>query len=124
MFDSVVYVLFLPLGVALLVFCNFGRAEEGERIPAVSGSIPFFGHVFEMMKGSPWDVMTRWVMKYGMIYKFHLFGSDCICVSDPALLRIILQTNYLNYKKDLEWTYKPFMTLLGSGLVTADGKNH
>ena len=124
MFDSVVYVLFLPLGVALLVFYNFGRAEVGERIPAVSGSIPFFGHVFEMMKGSPWDVMTRWVMKYGMIYKFHLFGSDCICVSDPALLRIILQTNYLNYKKDLEWTYKPFMTLLGSGLVTADGKNH
>jgi len=77
-----------------------------------------------MLEGSPWDVMTRWVIRYGMIYKFHLFGSDCVCVSDPALLKVLLQTNYLNFKKDLKWTYKPFMAILGSGLVTADGQNH
>jgi cytochrome P450 len=63
------------------------------------------------------------VLEYGTIFKFHLFGSDAVCVSDPDLLKIILQTNLLNYKKDLDWTYKPFMVLLGSGLVTADGTN-
>lgn len=36
----------------------------------------------------------------------------------------MLQTNLLNYKKDLEWTYKPFLAILGKGLVTADGHNH
>lgn len=93
------------------------------KIPSVSGGYPFFGHVFEMIKGSPWDTMTRWMLKHGTIYKFHLFGSDAICLSDPTLLQIVLQTNYTVFKKDLEWTYKPFMVLLGTGLVTADGKD-
>ena len=61
---------------------------------------------------------------YGLIYRFHLFGSDCVCVADPELLKVMLQTKLEIYKKDLEWTYKPFLVLLGSGLVTADGKNH
>ena len=119
-----IYVLIaLGIMVSVFLFCKV-KFKDGRNIPVVSGSFPFFGHVFEMLEGSPWDVLTRWVMQYGMIYKFHLFGSDCVCVSDPALLRVILQTNYLNYKKDLKWTYKPFMALLGSGLVSAEGQNH
>ena len=60
-------------------------------------------------------------MKYGTICRFHLFGSDAICLSDPTLLKTVLQTDYSTFKKDLEWTYKPFMVILGNGLVTADG---
>lgn len=93
------------------------------KVPSVGGGLPFIGHAFTMIKGSPWDTMSRWVLEYGMIYKFHLFGSDAVCVSDPALLKIILQTKLAIFKKDLEWTYKPFMVLLGNGLVTADGKS-
>lgn len=62
--------------------------------------------------------------EYGLIYRFHLFGSDCVCVADPELLKVMLQTKLEIYKKDLEWTYKPFLVLLGAGLVTADGKEH
>ena len=93
------------------------------KIPRVTGGIPFFGQVFDMIKGSPWDTMTTWVMKFGTIYRIHLFGSDAIVVSDPTLLKTVLQTHYDIFKKDLEWTYKPFMVILGNGLVTADGKS-
>ena len=43
-------------------------------------------------------------------------------MSDPALLTEILQTKLNNFKKDKQWTYKPFLEILGNGLVTAEGK--
>eukprot|EP01035_Chromulina_nebulosa_P020002 gene20002-25975_t len=90
-------------------------------IPRVKGGYPFFGQVFKMVSGSPWDTMTEWSRIYGSIYQFHLFGSDAVVVSDPELLRIILSTKLSIFKKDLQWTYKPFLVLLGNGIVTADG---
>eukprot|EP01041_Mallomonas_annulata_P012731 gene12731-26816_t len=92
-------------------------------LPLVQGGLPVLGQVFVMLKGSPWDTMTAWALKYGMSYSFHLFGSDPICVADPKLLKVILHTKMTVFKKDTEWTYKPFLVLLGSGLVTADGHN-
>ena len=76
-----------------------------------------------MVKGSPWDHMAKWAVTYGTIYKLHLFGSDAYVVSDPELLKIVLQTKLSIFKKDVDWTYKPFMVLLGNGLVTAEGAN-
>lgn len=116
----------LVLG-ALIFLINFvfgGKHHRGKKvIPSVKGGFPFFGQVFDMIKGSPWDTMSEWVSQYGMIYKFHLFGSDAICVSDPALLEIVLNHKQVVFRKDLEWTYKPFMVLLGNGLVTAHGES-
>ena len=34
---------------------------------------------------------------------------------------MILNTKLSIFKKDLEWTYRPFLVILGNGLVTADG---
>ena len=42
--------------------------------------------------GSPWDKFTVWSQQYGSIYRFRLFGSNSIYVSDPKLLKIILST--------------------------------
>eukprot|EP00981_Chlorochromonas_danica_P014356 scaffold7822_cov179-Ochromonas_danica.AAC.17 len=74
-----------------------------------------------MVKGSPWDTMAAWVRQYGTICQFHLFGSDAICLADPELLKIVLQTKLHSFQKDVEWTYRPFMVLLGSGIVTSEG---
>ena len=93
------------------------------KIPSVKGGLPFFGMVFEMLKGSPWDTMSQWVLKYGKIYKFSLFGSNAVVVADPELLKVILKEEFRIFKKDLEWTYQPFLVILGNGLVTADGKD-
>ena len=99
------------------------RRSKGKKVPQVEGGIPFFGHVFTMIRGSPWDHMARWAVTYGTIYKLHLFGSDAYVISDPELLKIVLQTKLSIFKKDVDWTYKPFMVLLGNGLVTAEGSS-
>ena len=115
---------FLLLGSAVYFSCNvlFHRGK-GKRVPQVENGLPFFGHVFTMVKGSPWDHMAKWAVKYGTIYKLHLFGSDAYVVSDPELLKIVLQTKLSLFKKDVDWTYKPFLVLLGNGLVTAEGSS-
>ena len=118
---------FLAVAVVLLnvVFRASGdkKGKAGKAIPSVRGGLPFFGQVFDMIQGSPWDTMSKWVGQYGKIYKFHLFGSDAICVSDPGLLEVVLNHQQLQFKKDLEWTYKPFMVILGNGLVTSHGES-
>ena len=74
----------LAIIISLLVikFTQFLIRPRLMNVPRVEGGWPFLGQVFEMLKGSPWDVMTAWSHKYGGIYTFHLFGSDAICISD------------------------------------------
>eukprot|EP00606_Chrysophyceae_sp_TOSAG23-5_P000716 GSChrysophyteH2.ASY1.ANO1.1759.1 assembled CDS len=114
------YVVTIVLFVTLIKKV-FKRQPGGKAIPAVQGGWPFLGQVFTMIKGSPWDTMAMWAEQYGGIYSFTLFGEKSISVSDPDLLRGILQTQHTIFKKDLEWTYYPFLEILGNGLVTSDG---
>jgi cytochrome P450 len=111
--------------IALLIFFivfNFLTSKR-TNIPAVKGGYPFFGQVFTMIKGSPWDTMTEWALKYGRVYRFILFGYESVVVSDPGLLKTILFTKLSCFRKDTDWTYKPFMVLLGNGLVTSEGES-
>ena len=112
------------IGAVVLVvfFLLFGK-KRITSIPSVQGGLPFFGQMFIMLKGSPWDTMASWVQEYGKIYRIQLFGSDAIIVSDPNLLKVILATKLNTFKKDTVWTYKPFLVLLGNGLVTSDGES-
>ena len=115
--------LAVVFGLIVIKFMQFLSRPRLLNVPRVEGGWPFLGQVFEMLKGSPWDVMTEWSHKYGGIYTFHLFGSDAICISDGDLLKEVLHTQMPTFKKDTAWTYKPFLVLLGNGLVTADGKD-
>jgi beta-ring hydroxylase len=118
--DNAAYVITVLVIVVTLLAVVFGK-KRSTSITSVKGGLPFFGQMFIMLKGSPWDTMANWVKDYGQIYRIQLFGSDTIVVSDPALLKIIFATKLSIFKKDLEWTYKPFLVLLGNGLVTSDG---
>jgi cytochrome P450 len=122
MIYSVSYIV-LSVVVAYVVFKILDRQRKLRLLNAapVKGGIPFLGNVLEMINGSPWDVMTAWSQKYGRIYRFHMFGSDAIVISDPASLKVILNTKLSIFRKDLEWTYKPFLVILGNGIVTAHG---
>jgi len=102
-----------------VAFLLLPRAKSG--IPRVKDGLPFFGQVFNLMKESPWNTMTSWAFKYGLTYRFHLFGNEGVVVADPKLLKVILSTKMSSFNKDTKWTYKPFMNLLGSGLVTSEG---
>ncbi len=113
--------------VTLLVMVKFTqllmKRQRGKQVVAVQGGWPFLGQVFTMVKGSPWDTMAQWSKEYGGVYSFRLFGNDAVCVSDPAVLEGVLQEHYSKFHKDVEWTYKPFMEILGNGLVTTKGKS-
>jgi cytochrome P450 len=108
---------------ASVVVAKLCLTKRNTSIPLVRGGMPFFGQMFIMLRGSPWDTMAQWVGEYGKIFRIHLFGSDAVVVADPALLKIILATKLSIFKKDTDWTYKPFMVLLGNGLVTSEGSS-
>jgi hypothetical protein len=93
-----------------------------QTMPAPSRALPFFGHVFQMIAVTPWDLMTEWHAEYGSVYRFVLFGRNCVSISDPDILKEVLHNKHTIFKKDIPFTYAPFMPLLGQGLVTADGK--
>lgn len=116
---------FLTFGVsALLCFVFMWKILEKRNvsIPMVKGGLPFFGVVFDMLQGSPWDKMAKWTLQHGNIFRIHLFGSDAVVVADPELLKIVLKLKLSCFNKDTAWTYKPFMPLLGRGLVTSEGE--
>ena len=45
-----------------------------------------------------------------------------VVVADPDLGKRVMQVNLKNYKKDTEFSYEPFLGILGTGLVTSEGE--
>ena len=82
--DIILYLVIAYI-VSKLIYVTFFQPKL-RNVPSVQGGAPFFGQVLDMIKGSPWDTMTKWVMEYGKIYTFHMFGSDALVISDPELL--------------------------------------
>nr|QKY15332.1 cytochrome P450 (CYP746A1) [Polytomella parva] len=69
-----------------------------------------------------WDIMEQWVTSsLGPIVKCRILGTWAVIVHKPQALKRIFQTGYKIYEKDLELSYHPFLPILGTGLVTADG---
>lgn len=46
-----------------------------------------------------------------------------VIVSDPDHIRHVMDKNQRNYPKDIELAYKPFLHILGTGLVTSSGES-
>ena len=99
----------------LILRCNLN-------MPMVPSNWPFFGTAFLFMTNSPWDLMESWHRKYGPIYAFKLLGQICVAIEDPDYLREVLQSKIKNVKKDVAFAYKPFLPILGRGIVTSEGK--
>lgn len=55
------------LGTVAYLIRQYLANLEYYRIPLVQGGLPFFGVVFEMVKGSPWDSLAKWARKYGTV---------------------------------------------------------
>ena len=90
---SNIILAFVSFGFCRLLWSVFTRKGKlSTTIPEVEGGVPFLGQVFNMVKGSPWDLMTTWTQMYGSILRFKLFGKDAVVVADPDLLKIILST--------------------------------
>jgi cytochrome P450 len=66
--------------------------------------------------------MESWHRQYGPIYAFPLLGKTCISIEKPEYLKEVLQSKIQNVKKDSNFSYKPFLPILGTGIVTSEGK--
>jgi len=96
-------------------------------VPAAPGGNALLGHVWSMTmcvrnnKGA-WDVITDWVTDApDKLVKFRIMGTHCVAFSDPMGMKRVFQSGYKIYQKDLALSYSPFLPILGTGLVTADG---
>eukprot|EP00055_Hartaetosiga_balthica_P014591 m.80731 g.80731 ORF g.80731 m.80731 type:complete len:553 (+) comp8633_c0_seq1:75-1733(+) len=98
-----------------------GAALSGQ--PTPPGRVPFFGHAFKLMVDAPWDVIENWIQGFNyqpMAFKY--MGKTGIVIGDLDRVRKVFNTKQRNYVKDLDMSYKPFLDILGNGLVTSSGE--
>ena len=84
--------------------------------------VPLFGQALVLAKGCPWGHMYGWVTDRSLV-KFRVLHRTGIIVGDPKGMKRVFQTGYKLYDKDLDFSYGPFLPILGTGLVTANGKH-
>jgi len=107
--------------VILIPFQRKLRLRSSLNMPMVPSQWPFIGSALEFLSNSPWDLMESWHRQYGSIYAFKLLGNTCICIDSPEYLKQVLQSKIKLVKKDVTFAYKPFLPILGTGIVTAEG---
>ena len=84
--------------------------------------LPFLGTALAFLTNTPWDLMESWHRSYGPIYSFTLLGRSMVSIEHPDHLKEVLQSKIQNVKKDVDFAYKPFLPILGKGIVTSEGK--
>ncbi len=91
---------------------------EGKKIPGPQGNI-IFGGAGEMQK-NPLNYLMNMDKNYPGIANWQLLHLNIVLLSDPKLIRVVLQTNQKQYIKNS--AYKQVELLLGQGLVTSEGE--
>jgi hypothetical protein len=117
-------VLLAQLIKAVASFVRINTAMQA--FPWAPGGNAILGHVIPLLKApnsgmGAWDLMESWAKAEGPLVRFRVLGTQGVIVSDPIMLKRIFQTRFKIYAKDLTMSYHPFMPILGTGLVTADG---
>jgi len=109
--------------IILVPFQRKIRLRSSLNMPIVPSYWPFIGSALDFLSNSPWDLMELWHRQHGSIYAFNLLGNTCICIDSPDHLKQVLQSKIKLVKKDVTFAYKPFLPILGTGIVTAEGKS-
>lgn len=92
-------------------------------VVTVSSQLPFLGTALAFLSNTPWDLMASWHRSHGSIYTFKLLGRTMVSIEHPDHLKEVLQSKIQNVKKDVGFSYKPFLPILGKGIVTSEGKS-
>ncbi|KAI3426077.1 hypothetical protein D9Q98_008045 [Chlorella vulgaris] len=92
-------------------------------VPAApGGGLLGLGHVVQLATAPcSWEKMLEWARVTGPLTRFHILNRTGLIVNDPEGAKRVFQTRQRLYEKDLDFSYKPFLSILGTGLVTADG---
>jgi len=115
-FTLITLILFIRWQMTVLQRANLN-------MPMVPSSIPILGTALQFLTNTPWDLMESWHRTYGPIYAFPLLGRTIVSIEKPEFLKELLQSQIQNVKKDVLFAYKPFLPILGTGIVTSEGKS-
>eukprot|EP00668_Euglena_longa_P000649 GGOE01000788.1.p1 GENE.GGOE01000788.1~~GGOE01000788.1.p1 ORF type:complete len:517 (+),score=177.43 GGOE01000788.1:30-1580(+) len=119
----------VALGIPTLFYAMRGVLSvlrmrwKARRIPLAPGGLPLFGQALQLATQNPWDLMSKWYKDAQGPVRFNVFNKQMVVVAEPAHLRSVWHTNLKAYSKDKEFTYGPFLPLLGTGLVTSEGED-
>lgn len=91
--------------------------------PPQGMSLPFLGQAINFLRFRPWDLMANWHKMYGPIVCFPLLGATMFSIGSPALMKIVLQSKIAAVKKDVRNVMKPFLVILGTGIVTSEDES-
>jgi cytochrome P450 len=118
----------LVLG-AVVAFARWNRQAFVLRgAPMAPGYVPLLGHTIALFKAvgnypCTWDLFSAWSTATApKPVRVQIFTRHCVVIADPSTMRRVMSTNLKNYNKDLEFSYAPFLEILGTGLVTSGGE--
>lgn len=97
-------------------------ALKTRRIPSCNGFLPVIGHSFELLRDNVWKVFASMGASHGPVCKLFVMGQLYVVVSSPEAVKQVLMRPEI-YHKD-KGTYGFFKSLLGTGIVTAEGEHH
>ena len=139
-----ILLVWLVLVVAIIpfVWILFGPKLESTNVQYKSGipvlyrtlqgnAYPYIGHGITFVASPPWDVIMAWHQgRYSdknetpqPIVGFPLMGAMMFSVSSPELCKCILQSKISHVQKDVQGTLKPFLSILGTGIVSSNGEH-
>lgn len=114
--------------VAHKVLTNVRHRWVLRTMPMAPGWLPVLGHTVTLFASvgrfpCTWDLFSEWARATApKPVRVQIFDRECVLIACPEMVKRVFQTNIKAYAKDLNFAYAPFMDILGSGLVTAEGE--
>ena len=107
------------------------QSSKGRGIPYLTRNtpegryacLPYIGQGITFLLYPPWDLLQRWNERYGGIISFPLLGTTIYSLTSGEAIKAVLQSHTACFKKDIENTMKEFLVILGTGIVTSEGKS-
>eukprot|EP00210_Caulerpa_lentillifera_P006142 g5869.t1 len=118
-------IAFLYLGFQwTLHLLNYRRKRSmWSAVPSAPEENWLLGHALPLAKShTPWHVLNGWLDASGSpIVRFRILGKLAVILNDPLSMKRVFHTHMKAYPKDTAFSYGPFLSILGTGLVTSDG---
>lgn len=98
-----------------------------KHIKWADGRKPIVGHTLTMARAvwaypCTWDLLCTWAAQHAPEpSRVQIFARQCVATCEPDDLRTIFTSERSSYQKDVAFAYEPFLDVLGTGLVTAEG---
>jgi cytochrome P450 len=86
-------------------------------------SWPCLGQALNFVRYRPWDLLNAWHAQYGPVIGVDLLGIGMYSVASPETIKMVLQSKIASVKKDIVNSMKPFLVILGTGIVSSENES-